>query len=629
MSRGAAAKDVPVDTYEPIRPGKGEASPCPFTLKALAETYDATHKSSNLMGIITPANFQQYRRDLCRLFKNDAKFADAVRQRWTETKRGVGRGIPRGMRVSDAQLANNLAKSPSLEIDTNVPYTLAALHTAYAYVHRANNAAPLRELELRARTSGAPDVINPVLLRIALTQRLTQEPAFRRRLTVYHSPVEPSAPRRDTSTTAGTTALQRSLSDSSGWSDFLAGGDSQSEYFGTKGKKRAALLSKTLSKEPLYPPFPSKLANPESRKHIRILENWGEVSIPKKLDILSSQFDERQFGVNWEKLSPKYAELIRRIDEQDAADLKTHGHLFKHVIYTDVMTKHGAPTIAACMQSSGFRIMKYVPGADAVGRCKNKNGEYNLQLADLSPKKLEYFGGEDDNSSSSVSQGSKKSDRGAASSEGGRRRRANDPTSYRIAVLSSTPLRGPRFFGKDALRCAETTNDSDWKAALTDAITSKFNSKTNLHGEDVRFVVIDSGFKEGISFKDTVHMWLCEVPRSRSALDQAMGRVSRFCGSERLPFDPYWKVYIHMLYGVVDVEGKDSKGRPKIQQQCLYQWSVSEEDRKSAEFDSKLLGVMADASFDAVLNKSLKDPPNIPGGWKNPMKLYGDFFHIP
>ena len=70
--------------------------------------------------------------------------------------------------------------------------------------------------------------------------------------------------------------------------------------------------------------------------------------------------------------------------------------------------------------------------------------------------------------------------------------------------------------------------------------------KTNIHGEQVRFALIDRNFLEGISFFDAKYLHILTLPESEDEMDQLVGRVTRFCGHTGLPFkkDVGWNINI-------------------------------------------------------------------------------------
>lgn len=55
------------------------------------------------------------------------------------------------------------------------------------------------------------------------------------------------------------------------------------------------------------------------------------------------------------KAAPKLAQLLTKIKELDAKDMKTHGKHFKHMIFTDIdQSNYGAKLIASALVADGM-----------------------------------------------------------------------------------------------------------------------------------------------------------------------------------------------------------------------------------------------------------------------------------
>lgn len=73
------------------------------------------------------------------------------------------------------------------------------------------------------------------------------------------------------------------------------------------------------------------------------------------------------------------------------------------------------------------------------------------------------------------------------------------------------------------------------------------NRPSNIHGDVMRFIVLDSGFKEGIDLFDVKYVHIFENQRNSADLIQAVGRATRSCGQLGLDFKPNvgWKLHIY------------------------------------------------------------------------------------
>lgn len=96
----------------------------------------------------------------------------------------------------------------------------------------------------------------------------------------------------------------------------------------------------------------------------------------------------------------------------------------------------------------------------------------------------------------------------------------------KFAVLSSTAL---------------------WNTSITPNLTkdilNTYNSRPdNIHGEKVRFIILDSGFKEGVDLFDVKYAHIFEDQLTDADTTQAIGRVTRFCGQKGLQFNKGWNI---------------------------------------------------------------------------------------
>lgn len=123
-----------------------------------------------------------------------------------------------------------------------------------------------------------------------------------------------------------------------------------------------------------------------------------------------------------------------------------------------------------------------------------------------------------------------------------------DDNESNFTVLSSTSLWGIPMSPK-----------------LIKQILKDFNERPgNIYGEKCRFIILDSGFKEGIDLFDVKYCHIFEDQESEADLIQAIGRGTRSCGQKGLPFNKEsgWKlqtfIYTSSLETTVS-EKKQSK----------------------------------------------------------------------
>lgn len=338
----------------------------------------------------------------------------------------------------------------------------------------------------------------------------------------------------------------------------------------------------------------------ENKKKLRKWENWGPDPdsksarlVPENMRIKNDNFDEYYFKSNWRRHSPKFEELLKQIAIRDKLDFKTHGTLFKHVIYTD-FTGYDEPNIqlvAAVMLSEGYVSAKYDVKVNSAKNGDESKYEVSVKL----PNRHE--------------------------NEHAIRKRNV------FTILSSDGLSN-KFYYKPFKMGTSENDQSDLKQDIGDASTRAFNKRKdkkipgNEYGEEIRFMLIDGGYKEGISLFDVRHIWILEPPRSRTALNQIIGRAARFCGSRGLP-KKFWKLYVYVLYSVIEVVNAKTH---HVTKQKINDLIMTEEQKNLAVAESKLAQLGKENSVDYYLFKPVHDFKK--KGWDDPEKLIADALNI-
>ena len=66
----------------------------------------------------------------------------------------------------------------------------------------------------------------------------------------------------------------------------------------------------------------------------------------------------------------------------------------------------------------------------------------------------------------------------------------------------------------------------------------RFNARPeNNHGEEIRIIILDSGFREGVDLFDIKYVHIFEPILTPSDQKQAIGRATRFCGQKGIQFN--------------------------------------------------------------------------------------------
>lgn len=316
---------------------------------------------------------------------------------------------------------------------------------------------------------------------------------------------------------------------------------------------KSRVLSPPIIPQPqIYSPFPVASSIKEM-KNVRKYANWA--NLPNKMILDSPSFDKKYFKDHWREYSSKYEGLLSAIYQTDQSDLKRHGTLFKHAIYTDLgkdYRGYGVKLISAILLAENFEIAKFSSNA---GRGSRKSYKVHIPAGKGGPDRLTFI------------------------------------------PLSSTSFKGSHFFTNPHEQFPDT---ADKRAALGTAAKNEFNKRpNNIYGENIRFMLLDSGFKEGIDLFDVRHIWITEPPMSRESLTQAIGRVTRLCGARGLPFQKNvgWIVYIHVLYSVMDIKEDDGLAHT----QMIYKLEMNKTEAKLIEMKTGLIKMSIASSLDKLL----------------------------
>ena len=93
--------------------------------------------------------------------------------------------------------------------------------------------------------------------------------------------------------------------------------------------------------------------------------------------------------------------------------------------------------------------------------------------------------------------------------------------------------------------CSSTLFGDTLKVKKRKEMLASFNKRpNNINGEDIRFMILDSGFKEGIDLFDVKYVHIFEPQLTNADMTQAVGRATRYCGQKGLKFVPNegWKL---------------------------------------------------------------------------------------
>ena len=263
---------------------------------------------------------------------------------------------------------------------------------------------------------------------------------------------------------------------------------------------------------------------------IRKVANFSNMKPNFQID--NKAFNPELMNMIIDEASPKLRALFDKISELDANDFKTSGKLYKHFIYSDVLT----PAFGAKLIASSFIAKGSTSAFTETMRLKNQET--------LLKSKDQNFG-----------------------------------------MLMSKSIYGKNMSQK-----------------IRKEMCSKYNERPdNINGELMRFIILDSGFREGIDLFDVKYVHLFEPLLVKSDEKQSIGRATRFCGQKGLTFHPKhgWPLYVFKY----DIEFKEKIEDTKTMFELYLKYS--DIDIKKVVFAAELENVVIDAAVDKELNKEI------------------------
>jgi superfamily II DNA or RNA helicase len=135
-------------------------------------------------------------------------------------------------------------------------------------------------------------------------------------------------------------------------------------------------------------------------------------------------------------------------------------------------------------------------------------------------------------------------------------------------------------------------------------ILGKFNARPeNIHGDLIRFIVMDAGYKEGIDLFDVKYVHIFEPQISKADQKQVIGRGTRTCGQKGLEFHPTqgWPLYVY-VYDSVQHDATTIE-----EKQSLYDMYIKTKgiDIRKVRFAEELEKYCVIGSIDYELNKNI------------------------
>lgn len=169
---------------------------------------------------------------------------------------------------------------------------------------------------------------------------------------------------------------------------------------------------------------------------------------------------------------------------------------------------------------------------------------------------------------------------------------------------------------KDESKFALLSSTALWnnpiKPENTKEILKIFNKRPdNIHGDECRIIILDSGFKEGVDLFDVKYAHIFEEQMTNADLIQALGRGTRFCGQKGLKFQNRkgWVLhsFIYKLYRPIPRDILKLKFFEQ-KQPLLEELKKQDKDLNyNINFENEMTNIVKNTAFDKLLNKEINE----------------------
>lgn len=156
-----------------------------------------------------------------------------------------------------------------------------------------------------------------------------------------------------------------------------------------------------------------------------------------------------------------------------------------------------------------------------------------------------------------------------------------------------------------ALLCSTSVFEKPVGVKVKKSILTKYNSRPeNVHGDLVRFIIMDSGFKEGIDLFDVKYVHIFEPQTSKADQKQVIGRGTRTCGQKGLEFHPTrgWPLNVYVYDVGVPHTLRDQIGAETLFKSYMIHSGI---DLRRIAFADELERMSIVGSVDYELNKNI------------------------
>ena len=338
---------------------------------------------------------------------------------------------------------------------------------------------------------------------------------------------------------------------------------------------------------------------------VRKKTNWTKANPSYKFD--SESFDETLFNEVAQNNSPKLIALLNNIRTLDKKDKEKDGHYYKHFIFCDVKSSNqGARMLASAFIANGFHLAY---NANNKNETETPKPSSRQKIREDTPRPSSVLSKTKPAPKNPSLDAIEESDEESPKTGGAAKKRYDKIVLDNDSKLHKT--KHHNFY----LLSSVNVYDQPINVSTKKQILAKFNERpSNIHGEEVRFIIMDSGFKEGIDLFDIKYIHIFEPPVNSADQKQVIGRGTRTCGQKGLDFHPTHGWPLHVF--IYDI----SIPQP-LQRHFLDSKTTFELYLKSLNLDMKLLSFLEHmektsiyGSVDYELNKPVHEFSIMKGG---------------
>ena len=139
-----------------------------------------------------------------------------------------------------------------------------------------------------------------------------------------------------------------------------------------------------------------------------------------------------------------------------------------------------------------------------------------------------------------------------------------------------------------------------------------FNARPdNVYGDNIRIVLLDSGFREGVDLFDVKYVHLFEPIVTASDEKQAIGRATRYCGQKGLKFDRVrgWPLHVYRYETTIPkhVQSSITKNIPDLSPTSFFDTFMyySNIDPRKMKFAAELINMAMEGAVDKEYTKNI------------------------